>query len=306
MISNRSAERFTRTSAGWMPMFGFLVIGIVCQVAFGEPTSSANSATSSPSAVATLMTTKDGVRFGVWPGLPDRPAPTLFVFATTVEGTLNDAVYRQAANLLGPRGYLCVAVDLPCHGPQHRDGEPDGLSGWRYRIDRQEDVMLDLTTRARAVLDHLVDAGWADAGRVAACGTSRGGFSALHFAAAEPRVKCVAAYAPVTDLPVLSEFQRDGEQPELVTRLSIERQADRLAGRAVWLIIGDRDERVGTDHLIGAARAITRASLAASRPALVEFHVLPEPKGHTTPAGASELSAVWIESHIGRTGADDR
>jgi dienelactone hydrolase len=244
-----------------------------------------------------VLTTPSGVRFGVWPDVPKQPAPTLFVFASTIENTLGHVYYRQAGNALADRGYLCVSVDLPCHGQELRAGEPDGLAGWRYRCERDDDPMADLATRARAVLDHLIAAGMTDPARIAACGTSRGGYSALQFTAAEPRVKCVAAFAPVTDLTALREFA-GAEQHPLVQRLSVEHRADDLAGRAVWLVIGDRDERVGTDHAIRFARQVTAEALRQKRPALVDLHVVSEPRGHSTPAGAAEQAAEWIDRQL--------
>jgi dienelactone hydrolase len=144
----------------------------------------------------------------------------LFILASTIEATLGDPYYRQAGNELASRGYLCVSVDLPCHGQERRPAEPEGLAGWRYRCDHDENVIDDSNQRLRSVLDHLIETGLTDAQRVAACGTSRGGFAALHFAAADPRVKCVAAFAPVTDLSVLHEF-RGAEQNPLVARLAL-------------------------------------------------------------------------------------
>jgi pimeloyl-ACP methyl ester carboxylesterase len=246
-----------------------------------------------------ILTTKTGIRFGVWPGFPPQPAPTLFVLAGTIEGTLGHAYYRQSGNDLAPLGYLCVSVDLPCHGRDRRPDEPEGLNGWRHRCDRNEDFIDDLNHRLCGVLDHLIEARLADPERVAACGTSRGGFAALHFAAADPRVKCVAAFAPVTDLGALSEFRGAEHQPP-VMRLAVERRAEELAGRAVWLVIGDRDERVGTDHTIRLARQLTAASLKNQRDALVDLHVVSEPKGHTTPTGAAEQAAKWIEQQMHR------
>lgn len=244
---------------------------------------------------AKRLTTKSGVSFGIWPQVPDRPAPTLFIFATTVEGTLDQEVYRKAGNILAPRGYLCVAVDLPCHGPERRTGEPDGLAGWRYRSDQGEDFMADLTSRCKAVVDHLIEVGWTDPEKLAACGTSRGGFSALHFAAAEPRVKCVAAYSPVTELTALSEFGGEGTRHPIVAKLAIHEYGRQLAGRGVWIIIGDRDARVDTDHAIRLARQLTMVALEQGQPALVDLHVLSQPNGHTVPDGAAEQSAEWIE-----------
>ena len=103
----------------------------------------------------------------------------------------------------------------------------------------------------------------------------------------------VAAFAPVTDLLVLREF--DGtDEVSVVNELATEKLADRLRSKSVWIIIGDRDERVGTDEAIATARAITRAALNHGQSSQVELHVLPEPKGHTTPQGAAAMAATWI------------
>ena len=244
-----------------------------------------------------VLQTETGVRFGIWGDKPASPAPTLFVLAGTIEETLGDAYYRQSGNALAERGYLCVSVDLPCHGLETRPGEPPGLDGWRSRSERNEDFVAEAASRLTQVLDHLIAAGYTDAGRVAACGTSRGGFLALHFAARDPRVRCVAAFAPVTDLRVLREFHGAAPSP-LVDSLALVHQAERLAGRAVWVIIGDQDERVGTDHAVALARRLTSASREKQVPSRVELHVLPEPRGHTTPPGAAEQAAAWIRRQI--------
>jgi dienelactone hydrolase len=243
--------------------------------------------------------TPSGVRYGLWPDRPpgQKPAPTLVVLASTIEETLGHPYYRQAGNDLAARGYLCVSVDLPCHGAEVRPGEPAGLGGWRRRCDGDEDFIAPLVSRLRAVLDHLVAEGVADPARIAACGTSRGGFAALHFAAAEPRVACVAAFAPVVDLAALSEF-RGAEEAPAVRRLALEGRLDPLAGRPVWLIIGDRDARVGTDRTISLARRLTARSLEAGKSPRVDLHVVAEPKGHTTPAGAAGQAADWIDRQL--------
>jgi len=151
--------------------------------------------------------------------------------------------------------------------------------------------------RLAQVLDHLIAAGYTNATKVAVCGTSRGGYLALHFAAHEPRVKCVVAYAPVTELGALREFH-GAEKNALVQSLALNQQAMSLAGRAVWIIIGDQDNRVGTDHTIDLARQITKASIAKKNTSRVDLHVVAEPRGHTTPADAPEQSARWIRRQI--------
>jgi dienelactone hydrolase len=243
------------------------------------------------------LRTPDGVDFAILGDKPAAPAPTLFIFALDARGTLASDVYRRAGNRLAPKGFLCVSVDLPCHGAQHRPDEPKELAGWRHRVDAGEDPMADLARRVKSVLDYLIAERYSDPERIAACGTSRGGFSALHVAAADPRIKCVAAYSPVSDLKALREF-KGAEQSPLVKQLAVANHADRLAGRAVWIAIGDQDQRVDTDASIALARALSTAAARKKLPRHVELHVTPA-DGHNTPADAPQQSAAWITRILG-------
>jgi dienelactone hydrolase len=245
----------------------------------------------------TIRETSSGIRYGVWALPITYPVPTLFILASSIEETLGDEYFRQAGTELARRGYACVAIDLPSHGRDQRAGEPPGLDGWRWRLDRGEDVVAANNRRLSAVLDHLIEEGRADPARVAACGTSRGGFLALHFSAVDPRVRAVAAYAPVTDLASLREF-RGAEEDPLVGSLALVRRKEDLARRAIWIIIGDRDERVDTDKAVTLARQITSSALAQELDARVDLHVPSEPRGHTTPRGAVEASIEWIQRQL--------
>ena len=287
--------RVDRRSRGY-PMVIVIVLAwiVVCAPAWaGEDTPRPPE----DSRTVEVRQTETGVKFGVWGDKSAAPAPTLFVLGNTIEETLGDPYYRQSGNLLAEEGYLCVSVDLPCHGLQKRLDEPNGLDGWRFRAQRDEDFVAETVSRLKRVLDHLIETGRTDAHKVAACGTSRGGFIALHFAARDDRVKCVAAFAPVTDLEVLREFNGLDQHPRTLS-LAVSHQAEKLAGRAVWLVIGDQDRRVGTDNTISLARQITSASLEKKVPSQVELHVMPEPRGHTTPTGAAEEAAAWIGRRV--------
>jgi pimeloyl-ACP methyl ester carboxylesterase len=243
------------------------------------------------------MTTADGrTVFAVWPALPKQPAPTLFILSASWQDSLGSETFRKAGTQLAQHhGYLCVSVDLPCHGEDAKPKE-SGLTGWRVRAERDEDFIAELVDRLRKVLDFLITEKYADPARVAVVGTSRGGFAAIHFAAAEPRVKCVAAYAPVTDLAALSEF-RGAEALPLVKRLALIERAAALADKPLWIIIGDRDVRVDSDCAIALARRVSAAATAKGVEPHVELHVLSSP-GHTTPPGAAEQSAEWIERQL--------
>src|SRR5258708_1359099 len=243
-----------------------------------------------------VLRTPNQVRFGLIGAKGAKPAPTLFVFAHSLETMQKDSIYTEVARSLTAQGFLGVAVDALCDGDAARPGEPAELNGWVYRVEREDDFTRSFTAKASAVLDHLVHEGYSDPERVAAYGTSRGGFLAVHFAAADHRLRAVAGVSPVTNLLALSEFSGTKDQ-EKAKQLSLANQGPRLAGCAVWLSIGNHDERVSTDDAIDFTRAVVREAAAMSNdPNVVipvELVVAPA-AGHTKIDQAHELLAAWI------------
>jgi dienelactone hydrolase len=244
-----------------------------------------------------VLATSAGTPFGLFGKKPAEPAPTLFVFALGLEQMGTALVYTEVGRHLARDGFLYVAVEPPCHGADARPGEPVALQGWRHRIEHGDALMPAFIERTRDVLDHLVREGYTDPQRVAACGTSRGGFCALHFAAAERRVHAVAAFSPVTDLALLSEFQGIESHPTLQSLAAVN-LADQLADRPVWISIGNNDLRVGTDAAIAVARRLAAAAIARDpqNPKLiapVELIVGPS-AGHSSIDRAHELAAQWL------------
>ena len=229
--------------------------------------------------------TPSGIEYGFLGGAAEAdqgPRPVLFVLAGTIDGTLGKAAYLQCGNVLAQHGYLCVSIDLPCHGSQTRADEPKGLSGWSFRAANNDDFVSECNQRLSHVLDHLIRIQAADPQKVAVCGTSRGGFLAIHFAAHDPRVKCAVGFAPVTDLAALGEFRAASQHP-LVESLSLSQQVKRLAGRPVWMVIGDRDDRVGTQNAIQFVTQLNAEARQRDLPSQTELHIVSEPRGHTTP-----------------------
>ncbi len=98
----------------------------------------------------------------------------------------------------------------------------------------------------------------------------------------------------MTNLLALREFKGTENTP-FVNSLSVNSIAQNLAGRSIWIIIGDRDTRVGTNEAIEFARRTTKYSLESTKMSDVTLIVQPEKKGHTTPAGAPKKAAKWIE-----------
>ncbi len=254
-------------------------------------TTSISAADEEHSAVAVLRTPK-GIRFGVQGEKGKSPAATLFVFASRIEDSLGNDTYNKVGRLLAKQGVISVSLDVPCHGEDTKAGEAEGLSGWRARIEKGDDLVGDFAASVKEVLDHLVEQGYTDPKRVAVCGTSRGGFIALHLAAAEPRFRCAAAFAPVTNPLALSEFNGMAN-PAPANALSIVNRSDQLSGRAIWVCIGNNDERVSTDDLIAFTRKVVAVSIAQKKPANVELHVMPS-LGHSIHSTAHNEAASWI------------
>jgi dienelactone hydrolase len=243
--------------------------------------------------------TPDKVLFGVIGDRGKTPRPTLFVFAHGLEVMRREPVYTEAARMLSARGWLGIVVEPPCHGEDVRRGEPPQLAGWRYRLEHDDDLASAFTARARTVLNFLVKEGSADPKRVAVYGVSRGGFLAFHFAASEPRVKAVGAISPVTRLLALREFHGTS-RPEKVKQLDLVRLAPKLAGRAVWLSIGNNDGRVNTDDSIAFTRAVVAATARPEVPDLIiPVDLLVGPTaGHTKIERAHELFVEWLSRRI--------
>jgi dienelactone hydrolase len=243
-----------------------------------------------------ILRTPGGARFSLFGKKGDAPAPTLFVFATSLENLEKQPIYTDVGLRLSKHGFLYVALDPPCHGEDVKAKEPPELRGWRHRLENGEPLIAPFTDRARDVLDYLVKEGYTDPGRVAACGTSRGAFLAYHFAAVEPRVKAVAGLSPLTDLLAITEF-KGMEKHEATRALAVETLAPKLAGRAVWLSIGNDDQRVSTDAAIAFTRKLVTAGAAARKDVKqvipVELIVAPA-QGHSAIEHESERAAAWL------------
>ena len=205
--------------------------------------------------------TPSGVSFGMLKGLVAAPAPLLLLLASSADETLSNEPYchGRVGRLLHAQGWNVISLDLPCHGADRRAGEPEELAGWAARIRQGEDIVAAFQKRVNDVLRHLIATGIADPARIAAAGTSRGGFMAFQAAIGNPCFCAVAAFAPVTDLIALAEFAGQADNP-LVQRLALMNAVETLADRAAWIIIGNADDRVDTGKAVTFANALMTTS----------------------------------------------
>lgn len=227
------------------------------------------------------------------------PAPTLLLFAMSGTETLTMEPYCRIGRILHESGWNVASLDLPCHGGDRRAGEPEGIAGWAARAAQGEDFTADFRRRVGEAVTHLVATGAADPHRIAAAGTSRGGFLAFHAAAGDPRIRAAAGFAPVTDLGALREFSGQAEDG-LVRSLALEALTESLKDRAAWISIGGGDDRVGTDKAISFARALDAANRASNRGGGTSLHVLPIP-GHWSPAEWHQEAAAWMRRTVSST-----
>jgi dienelactone hydrolase len=237
-----------------------------------------------------------GTAFAMLPPHAGKPAPTLLLFAMAGADTLCTEPYCRVGRLLHARGWNVVSLDLPCHGADSRAGEPLELAGWAARTWAGEDFVGVFQERVNTVLAHLAATGLADPARIAAAGTSRGGFMAFQAAAGNPLIRAVAAFAPVTDLIALREFAGQEQNP-LVQRLALASAVEKLAGRAAWLTIGHADDRVGTDLAIAFAEAFRGEAVKRGLPSNIILRVLPTP-GHSSFPEWHEAAAEWLGGQI--------
>ena len=216
--------------------------------------------------------------------LSGRPA-LLLNFAADRTATLKTQPYNITPRMFLAAGHRALSFNLPCHGDREVPGQHRGIAGFCAEWTRGNDVFAGFVDEGRAVIDTLIERQLAEPGRIFVSGTSRGGYCALRLMAADERIAAAAAFSPVTDWRVLKEFAEIRDSPEIAD-IALTRFAGSVAGRAVWLAIGNSDARVGTDACLRFAEAVVRAEaekgISSSRFVL---HVVPE-KEH-------QLSDSW-------------
>lgn len=221
-----------------------------------------------------MLKTASGIPFAILGEKPTAPAPTLFVLGADMRNSLIGVDVNHIGRLLIPKGYLCASLDIPCHGTDTRAGEKSGdLAAWKDRIVKGENIVTHFNEQFAKVLDELIAEGYTDKSQVAVCGTSRGGFFAFHAGAADPRVRQVIAFAPVTHLPALAEFA-GAEKNELALSLSPIHVASRLVGKPLWIVIGNQDLRVSTDDCLALALEVVKQSKGKVNPIPVELRLI--------------------------------
>ncbi len=179
---------------------------------------------------------------------------------------------QQPAEYFLQRGHRVVSFPV--------GSMPGDLAKLRDMVLQGPDPFEEFVTIARAVLKHCVDQKWAKPDRIVVTGISRYAYLAFRLMAADEQFKIGGGFAPVTDWRDLSEFgpQRDSKQ---IADLRLSLLADKLAGKKIFLSIGNHDERVSTLSCCHFFLDLNAANQKRGfDPSLVDLFVTPD-LGHT-------------------------
>lgn len=217
----------------------------------------------------------------------------LLTFCSTRQAAFYEDPYDIPARCFAEAGHAVVSFDLPNHGEQiNHFGE--GIAGFCAAFCAGADPFLQFAEQGRAVIDACLAQGVGTAG-IVVCGLSRAGYCALRLAAADQRVRAVAGLAPVIDWRQLREFAEVREQPA-VAALTLEHWAEALAGRAVFLTIGNGDSRVSSASCAHFAwRLLALEAALQIKSSRLQLHIVDAPDhalpDHWRAAGATFLLA---------------
>jgi hypothetical protein len=119
------------------------------------------------------------------------------------------------------------------------------LELFRDRILEGTDPTVAFIERSKAVLKYCVDQKWVKPDRIVVSGISRFGYYAFRLMAEDDSLKIGGGFSPVTDWRDLSEFEEQRDL-DVVKDLRLSLWAEKLAGKKIYMAIGNHDDRVST------------------------------------------------------------
>lgn len=232
------------------------------------------------------------------PGLAYTHLPAVFYFALSGEESLYCDPYNQPVMCLTNDPVHLFSFTVPAHGPGY--DHTHAMRNWAHAIEQGDNLIERFVDDSIKNIDFLIDKGYIDPHHIAVAGLSRGGFIATHLAAADPRIRIVLGYAPLTRLDFLDEFQKIKHQP-IVQSLALSNLADKLVKKHLRFYIGNRDTRVGTDECFHCIRHIVEVAHSNGvRSPAIEMMISPSigHKGHGTPPNVFRDGINWIKERF--------
>lgn len=185
-------------------------------------------------------------------------------------------------------GHFAASFTLPYHKELADPQMGHELEGFVHAMELGIDVFGQIRDVGKALIDHITETQMlVEPDKVVIAGTSRGGISALHVMAGDPRIQAAALVCPVTDLSKLSEFSHlqglsHFDQAHAMSLL------DQVASRPIWMTINQVDKRVDEKSCLEFANALAEFSPDHPKPV-----VWPE-SGHAVPLEAYEQGGTFL------------
>lgn len=219
----------------------------------------------------------------------------LLTFSSTRQASFYEEPYDIPARLFAGAGHAVASFDLPNHGEQI-NSFGQGIEGFCAAFCAGEDPFEKFVVQAKAVIDDCLAQGLGQGG-IFACGVSRAGYCALRLAAADERIVGVAGLAPVIDWRNLREFAAVRDQPD-VARLALDHWAEALAGRAIFLAIGNSDARVSSAACVRFGLRLLEIEETRNRiNSQIQLHLVPA-DGHALDVDWRKAGAEFLLAQV--------
>jgi hypothetical protein len=219
----------------------------------------------------------------------------LLTFSSTRQASFHQEPYDIPARIFAEAGHAVASFDLPNHGEQV-NGFGQGIDGFCAAFCAGQDPFAQFVEQGRAVIDDCLAQG-SGRGGIFVCGVSRAGYCALRLAAADERIDGVAGLAPVSDWRHLREFALVRQQPN-VAMLALEQWAEALAGRAIFLAIGNCDARVSSAACVRFGLRLAEIEEArAMAQSRMQLHLVPA-DGHSLGVEWRKAGAEFLLAQI--------
>ncbi|MEX1012538.1 MAG: prolyl oligopeptidase family serine peptidase [Waddliaceae bacterium] len=241
-----------------------------------------------------LKTEAGTTLYHLGPSLSQGSLPTLFYFALTGEESLNLLPFSKVPKLLSSHNCRVFSLTLPYH--TNDLPHTKSMKKWAEALSEGRNFISPFIEQCLEAIDFVIKQGYTDPARLATAGISRGGYIASALAAKEPRVSFILGFAPVTDLTVLQTFDFLKEDP-----FSVVAMKDQLISKQIKYYIGNRDERVGTEHCIESLLSVINAAANSGiRSPKIELVMYPSIgfKGHGTPDKIFSDGASWLKNKL--------
>lgn len=232
--------------------------------------------------------------YHVGPPLDYGPLPSIFYFALSGPDSLTLDPYNQPVRFLQGKMVRLFSMDLPAH--ENQLPAVDAMKTWAEEYARGIDSLSPFFEKALKAIEFTIQEKFADPGKLAAMGLSRGGFVASHVAALEKRVQAIALFAPLTKLQFVKEFFPLQENPKVLA-LDVDHLTESLYDRKIRFFIGNRDTRVSTRSCFDFAMALVeKAHEKNQRSSFVELVISPSigHMGHGTSPEVFKQGADWL------------